>query len=262
MPVIRPKVVVIGDAMTDVHYKLKYKGLSPEAPCAVYLEVPGGVAQVSGGAANVRLNLMVLGCEVEPVYPENRPVKVRFWNGDVQVMRLDINDESEPVDLTKANFAGAEALVISDYGKGGVTPWVIQGLADLPYGHRRPRVYVDTKQNPAIFSPLGPAALFFPNYKEYSEYPDEYEEVNYILKLGEAGLQDKNGNRFASRTPPEAVVDVCGAGDTVLAAYVYAELIGLGDPLGWANAAAAVTVCKRGAYAPSQGEVNGTYLGA
>lgn len=239
------KVAVFGDPMRDVYWCGTAERLSPEAPIPVVkvkekLEFPGG-------AANVAANLEELDVKVVKGYNSLVcPVKNRLMVGDHQVARWDEKDECG-LNNTSIDLTGVEAVVVSDYGKGGITEQVRRVLVNL-----RLPLFVDTKGNPnAWISPT--TVALFPNQKEYEKYQEEYDEFGLcVLKQGSLGLTLLSRGQRWVYMPARAkkVVSVSGAGDTVLASFVWKYLkedsweSKANRAATFANAAAAVAVGK------------------
>src|SRR5262245_46495546 len=62
---LRKTVVVVGDVMIDRYVTGKVERISPEAPVPVLLHSHDRA--VAGGAANVAVNIVALGCDVRLV---------------------------------------------------------------------------------------------------------------------------------------------------------------------------------------------------
>lgn len=240
---IKPKILVVGDAMWDEYYFGTTTRISPEAPIPVVKVTDH--KQFYGGAGNVYENLLALGADAKLVSGDKagKPVtrKNRLMVGTTQVARWDTNDENDPVDLELLDQAilhwTPNAVVISDYGKGSVSYAVRQWVLD-----QRVPIFVDTKGSPVGLQ----NATLFPNQAEYEKYKDEYNTCpNVVLKRSERGMAKLNYGEIQEEYPAwaKSVVSVCGAGDTVLAAYAYASCVGY-KPLPFANAAATVVVSK------------------
>jgi bifunctional ADP-heptose synthase (sugar kinase/adenylyltransferase) len=240
------KIIVLGDAFIDRYVVGSSKRISPEAPIPV-VEVEMTL-DFPGGAANVRENLRSLGEEGLMLYkaindPQNYPVKNRLMCGDTQIARWDERDWCEP--FTRADLLPlleADAIIVSDYGKGSVSKEVIQVLREtsLP-------LFVDTKGDPGGW--IGSDAVMFPNLKEYKEFEEKYSWFpKVVLKCGSEGLKLLEYGKVVLSRPAKArfVKSVNGAGDTVLVAFVVALLGGcdLDYCLEFANAAAAIVVEK------------------
>lgn len=236
------KVAVFGDAMLDVYYTGTADRLSAEAPIPVVkIDKP---ITAPGGAGNVIANLKALGVEVVDCTSYG-PVKNRLMVGDHQIARWDQHDYCESWE--GAMPQDVDAIVIADYNKGGV-PRNVQWPRDIP-------LFVDTKISPRLYPGW---AIMFPNQVEYSQYEEEYNTNEWtVLKQGERGLVllHQGGTIYTQSTLAKFVRSVNGAGDSILAAFVFNYLSYLGGPeapendkMKWAcqfaNAAAACVVEK------------------
>jgi bifunctional ADP-heptose synthase (sugar kinase/adenylyltransferase) len=253
----QPRVLVVGDFMWDIYHFGTMTRISPEAPIPIVTVSETKVFH--GGAGNVTRNLEALGANVVSVsgmvgmVEENRyqayPSKHRILVGEHQVARYDLDDIVQPIhvnqlDSTVRNWP-PDAIVVSDYGKGSVSEevmiWVMN--QQLP-------TFIDTKQNPSWFwkGHRQDYVTFFPNRVEYLQYERSYQLCqNVVLKLGADGVKRLIDGKLVEHFPAYAkqVVSVCGAGDTILAAYVYYNCPpGHPDALFRASIAAAVVVEK------------------
>jgi D-beta-D-heptose 7-phosphate kinase / D-beta-D-heptose 1-phosphate adenosyltransferase len=237
-----PSILVVGDEFRDRYWLGTTTRISPEAPIPV-VKIDN-MKECWGGAGNVILNLTALGVRVSACGPRyaDLPVKNRLCVGNYQLARWDENDtqrETPTRDFTK--FGKPDAVIISDYAKGAVTYAVIEAIAALKIP-----TFIDTKRSPRDFDVvLNP--IFFPNQKEYTDHLQDYRVQPFVvLKRGPEGIQFHEFGRVIQDYPALArkVVSVCGAGDTVVAAYTYAYVQCISDPLSFANAAAAVVVEK------------------
>jgi D-beta-D-heptose 7-phosphate kinase/D-beta-D-heptose 1-phosphate adenosyltransferase len=177
------------------------------------------------------------------------PIKNRLMVGDRQLARWDEHDECAP--LVKIQIGHWDAVVVADYCKGAVGTTVEKFVKSFCG-----RVFIDTKGNPACWREVS-SAVMFPNLKEYTDYSNEYCAGfdHVVFKRGAQGLTETvldrlpggtvfNGRECSYPSWARFVRNVSGAGDTVVAAYAYATLVGYPDPLAFANAAAAVVVEK------------------
>ena len=176
----------------------------------------------------------------------NQPIKNRLIVGDQQLARWDENDYCEPTTLDERAVrlhGTSEPMVISDYGKGSITPELVYLLSSLGLP-----LFVDTKSDPLPW--LGARDItLFPNLSEYHRYQASYDWFpKVLLKRSEEGLAWLEYGRVSVSRPALAqkVVSVNGAGDTVLAAWVYAQTQGMDlvPSMEFANTAAAVVVEK------------------
>ena len=236
-------ILVVGDAMEDVYWCGTSTRISPEAPIPVVKIERKRF--FPGGAANVATNLFTMGATVVEVYGYGQIRKHRLMVGDHQLARWDEKDSAEPIPLWKPKWAAREvkldAVVVADYLKGSVYPELVQELLtfDLP-------IYVDTKGDPTAWLEA-PNVTLFPNWKEWLQWEEQYlKATRVLLKRGADGLEywQEGGFVKAALSRPLRVVSVNGAGDTVLAAYVMAELMPQLDPLRWAAGAGELAVEK------------------
>jgi D-beta-D-heptose 7-phosphate kinase/D-beta-D-heptose 1-phosphate adenosyltransferase len=245
-PETKPKILVVGDVMLDNYYIGTTTRISPEAPIPVVKVTE--VKTFEGGAANVRMNLDALGAETRMVSGgpyEPCTVKNRLIVGTTQLARWDENDEVKPIELEALDKAmlhwTPDAIIVSDYGKGSVDDTIIEWISD----HQHIPIFIDTKRNPNDFPYFD--QNFFPNEKEFEQYPEEYcSRSRVFLKCGAQGIQQLRFGKPVAEFPAYArnVVSVCGAGDTILAAYTYFTTLGDPAALFKASIAAAIVVEK------------------
>lgn len=275
-------VLLVGDIMLDTFVYGDVSRISPEAPIPV-LSV-SREDKMLGGAGNVLANLAALGCDstiiavtgddmagheiaqiVEDlncpadglVRDENRPtiLKSRYLSQNQQLLRVDCEKaeplapkiESEILTKVKEIIGSMKLLVLSDYGKGTLTPDLIKELVKLAKKNKIP-VIVDPKAND--YSVYKGASIVTPNKKELAaatggmpvSTDEEVENAaRFIIKKSgidtviatrsEDGISviSKNQKPVHLKTKALEVYDVSGAGDTVVAAL--AATIASGGPL-------------------------------
>lgn len=215
-----PKILVVGDAMIDRYWVGRAERISPEAPIPV-VKIEK-VFDCPGGADNVAKNLKLLGCRSTLRAGFGRPIKNRLMVGDHQLARWDEKDVVEPI-VYASVYLPFDAIVISDYAKGSITPSVIYNISLLGLP-----TFIDTKRSPKEFEAIKDAT-FFPNLKECAEFEDQYNACQtVVLKCGAGGIQlrrkeledvDINGLDVSPKS-------VNGAGDVVIASYVATTLEG------------------------------------
>lgn len=305
----RPRVLIIGDLILDRYVSGDVRRISPEAPIPVLAARHDEVRL--GGAGNVCANLRSMEAEVEmlsvvgddalggrvidlltEIGVETDGIakdplrmtteKTRLVSGVNQMLRVDW-EETRPIadavlrgilDRVLAAVQRADAVVLSDYGKGLLTREVIRQVVDAARSKGVP-VLVDPKGND--FSRYSGATLVTPNRKEAEEalgHPieqladlpragDELIAVAdldcVVITLGSEGIYWRTKAGADSRVPTEArkVFDVVGAGDTVIAQLA----LGLGAGLELsaavelANHAAGIVVGRAGAAAVTRTEL-------
>ena len=243
------KALVVGDVMIDVYSKGVVERMSPEAPVPI-VSVKTRFERL-GGAANVALNLKALGAMQKTgldnghfVFSRTRPttVKHRIFNGERQVLRMDeestanLNNEEHQglldvieTTLEKNRF---DVIILQDYNKGVLTKKMIQSIIAFAQKAGIP-VAVDPKKK-NFFAYQG-VTLFKPNAKELREGLGVTAETPEELQAAMLRLQERIGCRYLMVTlsdkgvmmlrdgtflhlpaHPRNIVDVSGAGDTVL----------------------------------------------
>jgi D-beta-D-heptose 7-phosphate kinase/D-beta-D-heptose 1-phosphate adenosyltransferase len=299
---------VLGDVMLDEFLWGRVARISPEAPVPV-VEIQresfhvGGAGNVAGNvrsllgeavlvgvvgrdaaAARLRAELRAAGVEEALVETPARPttVKTRILAHHQQVCRAD-RERAEDVDrqiedALVARVAGAlrgsQALVVSDYQKGVVTPRVMRSVLALARKRDVP-VLVDPKVR--HFARYRGATVVTPNQLEAEQATglrlrcdaDVAAAGARLLRVlrcqavlitrGEHGMTLFERGRPAVQIPTAAreVFDVTGAGDTVIATLGLALCAGapLAQAAALANAAAGVVVGKLGTAAATPDEV-------
>ena len=235
-------ILLIGDACEDTYTYGYVNRISPEAPVPIF--EPHYTIHHDGMAGNVRKNLEALGCDVNflhgAVSKKNRLIDQRTKQ---QLLRLDKDAISEPVTFETAIPPIYDAIVISDYNKGTVSYELIEELAkevDVP-------IFVDTKKTD--LARLSGCYVKI-NALEKSRATSLPKIDHLIVTQGHHGAT-WNDWVFPAETVGD-VTDVCGAGDTFLAALAYQFLVtnSMPDAVKFANKAAAITVQHIGVYAP------------
>ena len=300
----RLHVVVLGEAMLDTYLEGESRGLCPEAPVPVVAvsqrhDAPGGAANTAVNARSLGARvsfLSVAGDDAEGAalrralgardvpaehlltQPGRRTlakqrvvaasqILVRFDQGDTAA--ADPDTEKALADRLAALWPECDAVIISDYGYGVLTPGVIATLAVLQA--RRPRVVVaDSKRRLATFREVGVTAVK-PNYGEalrVLRVPPAGPGSGRVEVLAAHGQQllGRTGARIAAVTldtegalvfergrPPYRTYArpnphsrAAGAGDTYVSALALALAAGADTPVAaeLASAAAGVVVGK------------------
>jgi bifunctional ADP-heptose synthase (sugar kinase/adenylyltransferase) len=239
------KILLLGDTCTDKYVYGTIDRLSPEAPVPVF--VPKYEENRRGMAGNVEENLKALGCDVSLLTLEGG-TKTRFIDerSNQHIMRLDQDAKSGPIELVTAIPAIYDAVVISDYNKGCVSYELVEEILQQFRGP----VFIDTKKTDL--------ARFEGAFVKINSLENSLAKTlpsNPIVTLGKYGTKYNNETYPA---PQVEVADVCGAGDTFLAALVYRYLQtnSIPEAIQFANRAAAITVKHIGVYAPQLKEID------
>ena len=230
------KVLLIGDSCIDRYVYGVVDRVSPEAPVPVLRWVKE--ERTGGMAWNVYDNLLSFGMRVSIITNDEQPVKTRFVDlkSNQQIMRLDERDE-----VSEFNYVLPErsydALVISDYNKGFISPEMLNNLIDTFDGP----VFVDTKKSILL------SEKAFVKINEYEHARVGKTTDRMIITRGSKGAE------YQGKLYPGIKVntfDVCGAGDTFLSALVYFYLSygTIEKAIPYANKAASIAVTHFGTY--------------
>lgn len=239
-------VLVIGDSCDDEYIYGDCSRLNPEGPIPVLDRTDGEVKP--GMAANVNANLRAFGIRTNLITQKEKIIKTRFIDkkSNYQLLRVDTTPEVTPLAAPQVKMAfmhgSYDAIVISDYDKGFLDDQRLRVIADNFNGP----IFVDTKKR-ILFDKKN--VFFKINEKEYNLLDKAHlpSDENLIVTLGSKGVRWR-GIIFQ---PKEVkVFDVCGAGDTFLAALVFHYLMTLKmqESIDFANRAAAISVEHPGTY--------------
>ncbi len=313
------KILVIGDLILDQYIRGNVSRISPEAPVPVLLQ-EGTPFYTLGGAANVANNLSALSVKTalcgyvgadgegrrllselkkrkintSGIFVSKRiptSLKTRIIAQHQQVVRVDREQilkrsPSEILEKLKAfltkDIKNFDAVIISDYGKGLITPELISTIMEQTVKHKK-ILCVDPKVE--HFSYYRGVTAITPNKKETENairnirvtqnvgrrFPvkmDRLETENDIDKAGQALLRflqleailitlgehgmrlfEKGRKPISIHTRAQEVFDVTGAGDTVIATFTLSLACGARkkEAAELANIAAGVVVGKMGA---------------
>lgn len=293
-------ILVAGDVMVDEYIIGDVERISPESPVPVL--VARDRLRKPGGAGNVVQNIVTMGGEValfatvgkdnpgkwfknycEHIGVESfwvkedvaRPttIKTRVVARNQQIVRIDeehvgpLSAELENLIVKEIGSAitQVKAAVISDYGKGFLTPRILEALISGAKAQGIP-IIVDPKG--MDFRRYRGATYITPNLKEASLASgiEIYSEES-LINAGKALLEQadvqaviitrgRDGSTLVTRKKAQdfsarqvEIVDVTGAGDTVIATMALAVANGLSieSAAGLANLAASLVVARFGA---------------
>ena len=243
-------ILLIGDDCLDVYQYGTVDRISPEAPVPIfkfaYKEERGGMAR------NVKSNLEELGCRVEYLSGKTS-VKTRLIDlrSRQHILRIDDDKTSESIQFETAIPDLYDAIVISDYNKGTVSYELIEEIIEHSNHSIKVPVFIDTKKTDLD---RFQGAWVKVNELEYSKVKSEC--TGLIVTRGGKGAKVLHHDIDLPAKTVE-VVDVCGAGDTFLAAMVfeYLNTKSIEQAVKFAIKAGAVTVQHNGVYAPTLEEI-------
>ena len=263
-------ILCIGDIMLDRFMYGVVDRISPEAPIPVFTQQRE--ERMLGGAGNVVRNILSLGAKAslaavigddsvgnhltglggseERLMPSLitergrlSTKKTRYVAASQQLLRSDfetrapLRDEtaSKILEMVMPELAEHDAVILSDYGKGMLTPAICRTVIDAARAAGVP-VFVDPKQRDV--SVYAGATVLSPNLKELAlaaavdGFADDAAIISAAQKLikahqfqyllvtrGDQGMTLVDAEGLIAHLPAMAqqVFDVSGAGDTVIA---------------------------------------------
>lgn len=266
-----PKILVVGDLMMDEYIWGDVERISPEAPIPVL-----DVKEINfrlGGAANTAYNIKSLGGKVYLagvigndekgaalkalleekgidikgviVDPQRKTtLKTRAMAKNQQIVRIDIENkeliateiEEKIINFVKNNIGEFNAIIISDYAKGVITPTLSQQIITLARTHN---VFSLVDPKGTDISKYRGCNIIAPNKKElgvalnipFEQLAQEGKFLqagkmmlmhamsdSVLVKCGSAGmfLFERDGSVFRFPALNQKVIDVSGAGDTAV----------------------------------------------
>ena len=246
-PQTKYKILLLGDDCTDIYKYGSVDRISPEAPVPVF--IPKYDIVKDGMAGNVRKNLEALGCEVKFLHGETS-TKTRLIDtrSKQQIVRIDRDVESKQLTV-EIPLDEYDAIVVSDYNKGTIGYELIEHLRK----NFRGPIFVDTKKTDLARLEGCFIKINELEHSRATSFPTGIPS-GLIVTYGELGVV-YDDFAFGARTVE--VADVCGAGDTFLAAlcYQYLTSLDMHSAIGFAINASAVTVQHLGNYAPTLEEI-------
>ena len=304
----RPRIAVVGDGIADEFVYGRIDRVSREAPVLILKYDAAEVRP--GGAGNAARNVAALGAEARLAGLVGRddvgrrlvrslprgivrtgllrlsgyrtPTKTRILAGGVhsarqQVVRVDRDGPAVAPEARQAlaqaaaeAVAGCDAVVVSDYGTGLITPRLVADLKrrlPRPKRGRKPPVLLDSRY--AVLEYRG-LTVAVPNESEVEHVlgtpvGDDARAVEragrtlldrtrmnaVLITRGSRGMalfEPGRPTRHIAVHGPDEVTDVTGAGDTVIATMATALSVGASclEAALLANYAGGLVVMKRG----------------
>ena len=308
---VSQRILLLGDFMLDQFIWGRVERISPEAPVPVVNVERESFS--AGGAGNVAMNIAAMGARVFAVgflgrdasgdhivrlleeasidtsglLRIDRPttVKTRIVAHQQQVVRVDREEQMPPGVDVERDLAAAfrdhlpsvDAVIISDYAKGCITPGLLSDV--LPAANAQGRlVCVDPKVR--YFSSYSPVTLVTPNQLEAagvvghaisndSELEDAGHRIqkmidckSLLITLGNRGIAlFDEGKMTIIPARAREVYDVTGAGDTVISILALALAAGATvlDAVKLTNVAAGIVVGKIGTATATPDELVGAF---
>jgi len=298
------KILIVGDIMLDEYIWGRVHRISPEAPVPV-VDVTERTVRL-GGAANVVKNLASVGIQpfiaavcgndsnglilkneleksgcstISLIGSKSRPTttKTRIMAHQQQVVRVDSEDssnlsgveESILISAIKSIIDQMDAVIISDYGKGVITPSLLHELTKIT---QEKKIFVSVDPKEKHWDYYNAVDIITPNLKEGYEslgltlkgMPEDsiiiekgweivsrYNLSYLLLTLSEKGMMlfdSAQQTQTHLHTVAKEVYDVTGAGDTVISLFTAAIAAGANpvEATFIANHAAGITVGEIG----------------
>jgi rfaE bifunctional protein kinase chain/domain len=296
------RVLVVGDVMLDRYWFGEVSRISPEAPVPI-VHVKK-TEERPGGAANVARNIASLGGQATllSVVGDDEPgrtlatllaqervtthfhkdaslpttVKLRVIGRQQQLMRIDFETPpsrevlEDKLDDFESMVDAHDVVILSDYGKGGLTH--VTKMIDAAKRHGK-RILIDPKGDD--YSKYRGATLLTPNRSEFREIMGKWRDDTDLAQRAEKLRDDlsleallvtrseEGMSLFTASeilhepTQAREVFDVSGAGDTVIAtiALMLAAGSDTAAAVRIANRAAGVVVGKLGTATLSRTEL-------
>jgi len=278
------KILIFGDLMLDEHIWSRVSRISPEAPVPIadvikIDHVPGGCGNVAANISNLggipilvgvigkdssgnKLRQALAEAKISTKYlmqDAKRPtiLKSRIIAGSQHLVRVDREDHTNLdssqykniIEKVKKLIPKADAVIISDYGKGLVTKASAQAIISAC---KKAKKFVAVDPKGTDYSKYKGATIITPNTKEAQEASLAGKRLlkyskNLLITRGRDGMSlfDKKGITHIASIPKE-VFDVSGAGDTVISTLTlaYTANASLIEAAMLANTAASVVIGK------------------
>jgi len=295
-------VLVVGDVMLDRYWFGEVSRISPEAPVPIVHvkkteERPGGAGNVARNIASLGGHATLLsvvgddepGRTLAKLLEQDRvtthfhkdaslptTVKLRVIGRQQQLMRIDFETPpsrevlEDKLDEFESMVDAHDVVILSDYGKGGLTH--VTKMIDAAKRHGK-RILIDPKGDD--YSKYRGATLLTPNRSEFREIMGKWRDDTDLAQRAEKLRDDlsleallvtrsEEGMSLFSKddvlhepTQAREVFDVSGAGDTVIATVglMLAAGANMRDAVRIANRAAGVVVGKLGTATVSRLEL-------
>lgn len=305
-------IIVVGDVMLDEFHWCNVSRISPEAPvpvCRVESTtlVPGGAANVANNIQTLDSSTVLFGVvgkdssgdkllnifkkqniNIDNVLQiEEKPtiLKSRIIAHQQHVVRVD-RENADPIQANrietlsnniKTTLHKADAILISDYLKGTLTPELIQNIIAAAKTDNK-KVVIDPKGDD--YSKYKGATILTPNFSEFTTIVkkqlhtedeilteglrliDELELDALLVTRSEKGMSlIQNGSKIDIPTQAKEVYDITGAGDTVISMLTIALASGLSfeDAAYLANFAAGIVVGRKGTSTTTLSEIENVF---
>lgn len=214
-----------------------------------------------------------------PISIDKQTTKIRIICNKQQMLRLDFENsiyfqnENLIINTLHKEILNNDLVIISDYNKGFCTKNICKNIINICNTNNK-LVIIDPKGN--NWDKYINASYITPNFKEFNEIlndkidntnnsiekygkliKDKFNLQGLLITRGEDGLSILNKNCVHIKANKKDVIDVTGAGDTMIAFFSLAKVANLTDieSAYLANLAASITCMHTGTYAPIKEEI-------
>lgn len=192
------RILVIGEAMLDCYVRGNSNRLCQEAPVPIVdisdrQDVPGGAANTAANIHRLGANAIFLsvvgddesgdrlkktlqkqGISTQYLVTSSHRktlLKQRIYSNSQLLLRcdrgsteiIDFEPEKQLIDSLNNLFSTCDAVIVSDYGSGIITPQIIQNLAELQASY--PRIFTADSKQLTNYKYIGITAIK-PNYQQ------------------------------------------------------------------------------------------------
>jgi D-beta-D-heptose 7-phosphate kinase/D-beta-D-heptose 1-phosphate adenosyltransferase len=242
------KVLVIGEICTDRFIYGEIERLSPEAPVPVLKPIE--IIENSGMTGNVIKNLLSIDNELQITHWHQSEViiKTRYVEKKSNHMFIRIDDGEltnckEIQCIDEDTIKNSDIVIVSDYNKGFLSLDNIKHIGELSK--------ISILDSKKILSDDVVSKYKFVKLNKNEYFSNSHlTSKNIIITMGADGAMFKN-KIYKSNSPAETI-DVSGAGDTFVAAFIigYYKTINIEKSIEYANRMASIVVNKRGVATP------------
>jgi bifunctional ADP-heptose synthase (sugar kinase/adenylyltransferase) len=242
-------ILVIGESCIDKFIYGEVNRLSPEAPVPVFSPIE--TTQNPGMAGNVVANLKALETNSKLIHlaQEESIYKTRYVDIKTNHMFIRVDEGENNVTpfkwtpLMDVHLGQADIVVVSDYNKGFLSNTHLQTIA------KKSKLSILDSKRKLDNNTIKDFTFVKLNESEHKNNPD-LSHPGLIITLGSRGAWYKG--KVIPQSNPQQTIDVSGAGDTFVAAFIlnYFKSKDIENAITHANMAAGKVVTKRGVVTP------------
>ena len=242
------KVLVIGETCVDRFIYGSVTRISPEAPVPIL--VPIDIKENSGMSGNVVENIKsISNLEIRHITNETQITKTRFVDKKSNHMFLRLDDGENNIsnfDINEVKIEDYDIVVVSDYNKGFMTD---NDLIEISKRSKLSIIDSKRKLTPKVIHNFNFIKL---NKSEFNNN-NRLNHPGLIVTLGDEGAM-LYGGMIVKQKNPQQTIDVSGAGDTFVAAFIlkYYLTKNIVESVEYANEVCGNVVSKKGVSLPDK----------